>query len=270
MKVFDIFFISFDEENADENWHRLKTSYPHAKRVHRIEGIHHAHRKASELSEAEYFFTVDADNEIINNPFLNLPDNLNANAVYVWRAINGVNGLVYGYGGIKLWPKALFENSKPLENFTDHATEITRDYKVVKKIGSKTVFNTSAYSSWKSGFRESYKLTKLYMTQGDHEAFERLKIWLSVGSHVDDGLWCILGAHEGMREYLSLKDSNTDLINRFIDLSQTFYSRQYGKPIDHIKQLQLSEGLNDFRVELLGPDESLRAATELTKSFKSS
>jgi hypothetical protein len=270
MNHFDIIFISFDEENAEKNWQRLKSCYPHAKRVHRVEGIHQAHRRACELSDTDYFFTVDADNEIINNPFINLPDNLSDNAVYVWRAINGVNGLVYGYGGIKLWPKALFMSVRPLENFTDHATEITREYRVVKRIGSKTIFNTSPYSCWKSGFRESYKLARLYMTQNDQEAFERLKVWLSVGSHADNGLWCILGAYEGLKEYLSPKDSSKVLINRFIELSNRFHLRQYSKPIDNIREFKLDEGLNDFSVELLGPDESLKVATELTKNFKSS
>mgnify|MGYP001460781096 CR=1 FL=1 len=36
IKPMDIVFMSYDEPNADQNWEKLKTKYPRAKRVHGV------------------------------------------------------------------------------------------------------------------------------------------------------------------------------------------------------------------------------------------
>ena len=61
----DIIFLSYDEPNADDNWHKLKDRYPHAKRVHGIKGIWEAHCECAKVSRSDHFFLVDGDNEIL-------------------------------------------------------------------------------------------------------------------------------------------------------------------------------------------------------------
>ena len=45
--MFEIFFISYQEPNADENWAKLKSKFPIAQRIHGVKGIHQAHIAAA-------------------------------------------------------------------------------------------------------------------------------------------------------------------------------------------------------------------------------
>ena len=63
--ILDIIFISYDEINAEENWNKLITKAPYAKRIHGIKGIFEAHKAAAELATTELFYVVDADMEIL-------------------------------------------------------------------------------------------------------------------------------------------------------------------------------------------------------------
>ena len=67
---FDIIFLSYDEDNADENWADLKKKCPWAKRVHGIYGSDAAHKAAAEMSSTDRFITCDADT-IIKPEFFN-------------------------------------------------------------------------------------------------------------------------------------------------------------------------------------------------------
>ena len=103
---YDIVYISYDEPNADENYADLLEKCPWAKRSHGVWGSDAAHKAAAALSETERFITVDADN-IVNDDFFNVEldaDRIGANHVISFAAKNVVNGLVYGNGGIKMWP----------------------------------------------------------------------------------------------------------------------------------------------------------------------
>ena len=66
----DIIFLSYDEPNAEKNYADLCSKVPWAKRVHGVEGSDAAHKACADLSETEYFVTVDADN-IVDQEFLN-------------------------------------------------------------------------------------------------------------------------------------------------------------------------------------------------------
>ena len=103
---FDIVYISYDEPNADENYADLLEKCPWAKRSHGVWGSDAAHKAAAALSETERFITVDADN-IVNDDFFNIEldmDRIAPSHVISFAAKNVVNGLVYGNGGIKMWP----------------------------------------------------------------------------------------------------------------------------------------------------------------------
>ena len=64
----DIFYISFDEPNMEENWANLKSICPWAKRTHGVLGSDAAHKACAEASETDRFISVDGDN-LVNPKF---------------------------------------------------------------------------------------------------------------------------------------------------------------------------------------------------------
>ncbi len=200
---FDFIFISYDEPKAEENWLKLKSVIPNAKRVHGVEGIARAWKKASELATTSHFFTMDGDSQIKENFFFELNDfqGENDQRVHVYRCLNGVNGLVYGYGSIHLFPTQLVRDFKDLDVVDFTLNVATHGFCIQPKVASTTCFNTSAYISWKSGFREASKLasqTNAYIgTKPDPRSLNRLVAWTSLGADVEFGDWCLLGARMG-------------------------------------------------------------------------
>jgi len=106
---YDMIYLSYDEPNAERNYADLCQKVPWAKRVHGVKGSDAAHKACAELSETDRFITVDGDN-IIDPTFLQQEIDLAQNedlghCVISWAANNQVNGLIYGNGGLKCWPK---------------------------------------------------------------------------------------------------------------------------------------------------------------------
>ena len=96
----DIIFLSYDEPNCEKNYADLCSKLPWAKRVHGVHGSDAAHKACADLSETEYFVTVDGDN-IIDPAFLNQEIDLDAlgvdsDYVFSWCGKVNVNGLMYG------------------------------------------------------------------------------------------------------------------------------------------------------------------------------
>ena len=58
----DVIFMSYDEQNADDNYAHLKSIIPYAKRIHGIKGLDNVHNKAGEISDTDFVITVDGDN----------------------------------------------------------------------------------------------------------------------------------------------------------------------------------------------------------------
>ncbi len=103
---YDVVFISYDEPNADENWAHLQSICPWAKRSHGVFGSDACHKAAAKLAETERFIGIDADNKV-REDFFELELEIEAfdkSDVLSWSGKNIINGLVYGNGGIKLWP----------------------------------------------------------------------------------------------------------------------------------------------------------------------
>jgi len=220
--MFDIIFISFEEPNADENFEKLLDIAPHAQRVHGVKGIAQAHVAAASLVTTSHFFTVDADN-IVNDDFdweKIIDFQKNDKRIHVWQALNPVNGLVYGYGGIKLWPTDHIENIE--EYAIDFTTSVaTNGFKIQNSIASTTCFNTDAYSAWKSGYRECSKLASGTIHNADKRSLNRLMVWMSVGTDAQYGYECILGARTGALNGLS-SSSKLFEINNFKRCKEIF------------------------------------------------
>ena len=176
---YDIVFISYQEPNADENFENLKTRFPDRviHRVHGVTGIHQAHIEAAKVCDTPMLYIVDGDAVVVDD--FNFDWQVPAwqyNHVHVWRSKNPVNGLVYGYGGIKLFPRHETLNmdiSKP-----DMTTSISDKFVAMPKVSNITAFNTDAFNAWKSAFRECAKLSsKVIDRQKSKETNERLRTW---------------------------------------------------------------------------------------------
>ena len=105
--MYDIVFLSYHEPNAAEHWELVNSRFPRARRVHDISGIVGAHHLAASVCKTRYFWVIDADN-IIHDDFdfsFHWNRRERQDRVAVWKARNNINGLEYGYGGIKLLPR---------------------------------------------------------------------------------------------------------------------------------------------------------------------
>lgn len=227
--MYDITFISYDEPNADENWKLLTQRFPLAKRVHGVKGIHQAHIAAARVCYTDMFWIVDGDAKILESfDFrykIEHPQHLRT--VHVWRSKNPVNGLVYGYGGVKLFPRKLTINmdlTKP-----DMTTSISDSFKKINEMSNITCFNTDPFNAWKAGFRECAKLaSKIIDRQKNDETEERLKVWTSIGKDSLYGNYVLDGARDGelWGKYNRGDKSNLFLINDF-DWLRTKFNERY-------------------------------------------
>lgn len=213
--MYDVFFISYDEPHADTHWSLVKNRLPFARRVEGIEGIQAAHLYCCNQSRTPHFFVIDADNEVLDfAPFDYRVPAWDRDYVHLWFARNPVNGLEYGWGGLKLFPRSVFQRTGPRLDMTT-----SFPLKVIREVASVTHFNTSPYETWRSAFREAVKLSQ----NPSQEQQEWLGAWTSTatGPHAE---WSLRGAQEG-REY-GIAHGGDDLlvINDYSWLKGRFHS----------------------------------------------
>jgi hypothetical protein len=231
-KPFDIIFISYNEPDADKNFTKLTTRFPRAKRVHGVKGIHQAHIKAAELSTTEMLWIVDADAIIVNDFDFSVEQipyyssnarRMLTTTVHVWRSRNPVNGLEYGYGGVKLLPRQLTLDMDV--NSADMTTSISKSFKAMPTVSNITAFNVDAFSTWRSAFRECVKLSsKVIDGQVDEETQARLYFWCKLNTEVEFGTEAYLGALAGVNYGEENKDNHEALkkINDFDWLKEQY------------------------------------------------
>lgn len=227
MQTPDIFFLSYSESNAELHWQNLVARFPRAKRLHGVCGVYRAHALLAETSESDFYFVVDGDNLVHDDFDFSVPFVPEKKALYVWRARNPVNQLVYGFGGIKLYNRTLFQKNSTVG--ADVATTITPHYVPVMTLASTTCFNASPLESWRGAFRECAKLTQnIFQNPKDVQSQERLHQWLTVGAEAPFGSWCLLGAnlgHSYAKERLQKQQSLVE-INDFTWLKSEFLKNQ--------------------------------------------
>jgi len=210
-KTPDVVFISYNEVNAEENWLRVLTKAPNAKRVNGIKGIVNAHKQAAELSSTDMFYVVDGDAYLTDDfNFDFQPDIFNRECVYVWTSQNPINNLTYGYGGVKLLPKDLV--LKVNQSTIDMTTNISRKFKIFNQVSNITRFNTDEFNTFRSAFRECAKLSSRIFLQEDYlKNKERLTVWCTEGFDKPYGEWAIKGALAG-KKYGEENINNPDSI----------------------------------------------------------
>jgi hypothetical protein len=145
-----------------------------------------------------------------------------ANYVHLWYAENPVNGLKYGWGGLKLFPKKLFKSEQA--QGIDMTTSF--DLKIMPTVASVTWFNSSPYDTWRSAFREAAKLTSGLIRNSDAtENTLRLAGWKTHTSLAKFGEWSVAGALDG--EEFAQSNPDMQQINDWGWLQEEFRLR-YG------------------------------------------
>lgn len=218
--MYDIVFISYGEANADSNWDKLKQQYPMAKRVKDVKGIHQAHVAGAKKCFTKMFWVVDGDAQIVDDfKFDHEVSSYDLDCVHVWRARNPVNGLEYGYGGVKLLPRMLTLKMDTTTN--DMTTSISNKFKAMPTVSNITAFNTDPLSTWRGAFRECAKLaSKTIQGQLEEETNDRLKTWTTHADGTYSG-YALRGANAGMQFGLCV-GADLGLINNFEWLGEQF------------------------------------------------
>ena len=226
LKQLDIIYISYDEPLADRNFDELSSSYPRVKRVHGVKGFDASHKAAARRAKGDHFVTIDGDNVSVDRHLLNETIQLDQaywNYVVNFSARNKVNGLIYGNGGIKIWPRQLVldmrthENSNHKRNATEFCWELAW-YKT-GRVASEVDITGTPFQAFRAGFREGIKFLtpdglsprEAFPNRPLKEAFtrhvwtgtaDRLSIWCSVGADVEHGLFAMYGARLGASMFL--------------------------------------------------------------------
>ena len=213
MKIveFDVIFLSYDEPNADLHYADLCNKAPWAKRVHGVKGSDAAHKAAANLSDTEWFITVDADN-IVQPEFFNLDLDMSDPKiqVYGWCGRNSINGLRYGNGGLKIWKKEFVLNMRTHEASESDRAQVDfcweDGYRNFPRVYSDSIITGSPFQAWRAGFREGVKMTLLDGVRVPPQEIKqriwwhnihRLRMWSTVGAHAENGLFAIYGARLG-------------------------------------------------------------------------
>jgi hypothetical protein len=207
--MYDIVFISYNEPNAEENYAKLKERFPLAKRVNGVKGIHQAHIAAAKKAFTPMFWVVDGDAEVLDTfKFDHVASEWDQDVVHVWRSRNPVNGLEYGYGGVKLLPRKLTLEMDV--NSVDMTLAISSKFKAMDDVSNITAFNTDPFSTWRSAFRECCKLAII----NNEESIIRLRRWCTIGP---DEI-AIAGALAG-KEYGEKNASNKEALSKINDFN---------------------------------------------------
>ena len=215
----DCIYLSYDEPQKEEFWLKIKNMVPWAVRVDGVKGSDAAHKAAGEASTTERFILIDGDNMPDEN-FFNLQldftdkDPTYKLAQYRWRAVNAVNGLRYGNGGMSSWTKTYVANMKTHETSDGSdttAVDFCMDssdnlYWAMHDCYSTTYPNYTPFQAWRAGFREGVKMVLDRGAKPSIDDFRErvagrnlnnLTIWHNVGADVENGIWAIYGARLG-------------------------------------------------------------------------
>ena len=215
----DCIYLSYDEPQKEEFWVKIKNMIPWARRVDGVKGSDSAHKAAAEASDTERFILIDGDN-LPDFKFFNLvldftdKEPIYHQAQYRWKAVNNINGLVYGNGGMSSWTREYVMNMRTHENSdgnNDTTIDFCLDYKntlywSMHDCYSTTYPNYTPFQAWRAGFREGVKMCLDSGVKPSIEDFMRkvtgrnlsnLTIWHNIGADVENGLWSMAGARQG-------------------------------------------------------------------------
>jgi len=216
----DCIYLSYDEPQKEEFWLKVKHMVPWAKRVDNVKGSDAAHKAAGEASDTERFILIDGDN-MPEESFFNIQldftdkDETFRQAQFRWKAINSINGLRYGNGGMSSWTKSYVSEMQTHEHQTEGDASRIADFCLDSKDNlywamhdcySTTYPNYTPFQAWRAGFREGVKMSLNRGLRPTVDEFKEtvasrnlnnLTIWQNVGMDVENGEWAIMGARMG-------------------------------------------------------------------------
>ena len=161
----DCIYLSYDEPKKEEFWVKIQNMVPWAKRVDSVQGSDAAHKAAAAASDTERFILIDGDNMPYPEFFditLDIKDK-HEDCVFRWKAVNDINGLMYGNGGMSCWTRTFVNNMRTHEasdGSDENDVEFCYDpkYLAMNNVYSTTYPNGSAKHAWRAGFREGVKM----------------------------------------------------------------------------------------------------------------
>lgn len=223
--TFDIFFLSYKEPNAAENWQQLTKLFPRSRWIKDVQGEANAFRTCARESSTDHFLVVEGDNWLLDSFCPSLTQYHAPNQkLHVFRSLNPVNGLIYGFGAVKLWPKhqvLAFQDENPL----DFPLAVATNGVVIEPIvASETRFNGDPFHSFRGAYREVYKLMSgqcgYAQQKPSVETKRRIEIWLTRGRENQFGAECLIGARAGA--YHARQGLEGQLINDWDYMKEMF------------------------------------------------
>ena len=136
-------------------------------------------------------------------------------AQFRWKAINAINGLRYGNGGMSSWTKTYVREMQTHENQTEGDITRIADFCLDSKDNlywamhdcySTTYPNQTPFQAWRAGFREGVKMcldkgavpsVDVFKETVAMRNMNNLTIWHNIGLDAENGEWAIMGARMG-------------------------------------------------------------------------
>ncbi|MEU9118728.1 hypothetical protein AB0C96_02500 [Streptomyces sp. NPDC048506] len=197
MTDFDAVFLSYDEPMATSLHARVqRTLGGTVKRLHGVHGMRRAYRLCAEVVDREQFFLADGDFGIDTafDPAAVEPLDEGV-SMRVWRAVNPVNGLSYGYGGLKLIRRSAL---RAMGEAVDVLAALPGSIEFADRTAGITRFNQSPFHAWKAGFRECAMLARgSEYGMADDDARHRVKAWVT-SRDGEFATYAAAGAREGV------------------------------------------------------------------------
>jgi hypothetical protein len=225
--MFDIFFISYNETNVEGNWEQLLSYHPLSKRIHGIRGIHRAHLICNDLSDTEYFFTVDGDNWIIK------PLIYDKEIIADLTLFHCIDPLLIhtptSLGSVKLWRKNSFIKFDMSSG--DFSLFATKTKNVDPECFSINRYNASEFDAWKTSFRHCVKLLSCILKdKRDKSNIEMyLNRWINTkSSHELNADWAYRGYCDA-DQYVLKYDNDIEKLNLINDYNwlREYFSNLY-------------------------------------------
>jgi hypothetical protein len=169
--------------------------------------MENALKAAAHASPTPWFFTVFAKTDVDRDfDFSFVPDYFQQAKHYIFHCKNRVNGLTYGHMGIILYNRNMVINAQKYDLLGLDYT-LSFPHEVVPFISCHGNFDTTAYHTWRTAFRETSKLAYFDSLDPSVENQYRLETWKSC-ARGEFAEWCLRGANDG---FAFFQESQGDL-----------------------------------------------------------
>lgn len=193
----NVFFVSYDEVNADANFEELLKQAPYAGRIHGIQGMVPALKKCAESATTPWFWAVFGKTKIVDNfNWAWTPDFFKNPCNYVFHGYNPVLEHAYGHGGVILY------NTEWVESVKDWGFDFTMSHELetVPILSTYVDYANTPMTAWRTAVREGYKLAYHLSRRPSIEDEFILDLWLTKDA-TENGPWSKLGAHMGQEMF---------------------------------------------------------------------